>query len=88
MVDEYAESVPEVAEPTGRGFPWGILLVFILLLAFGIFLAQNGTAISVQFLKFEFEATLAMVSLIAFVTGLLAGLLLALVTRRRRRRTS
>jgi uncharacterized integral membrane protein len=86
MVDEQPETIPDSAEPVRRPFPVGILLVFLLLLAFGIFLAQNGTATSVQFLKFEFDSTLAMVSLIAFVAGLLAGLILAMVIGRRRRR--
>jgi uncharacterized protein involved in exopolysaccharide biosynthesis len=42
----------------------------------------------VQFLSYTFDSTLAMVALIAFVVGLLAGLLLALVISRRRRRAA
>ena len=86
MVDQQPEPITDAPEEVSRPFPWGILLVFLLLLPFGVFLAQNGTDATVQFMKLTFETTLAMVSLIAFVTGLLAGLLLAVVSRRRRRK--
>jgi uncharacterized integral membrane protein len=88
MVDQEPQPIVDDQEPTRRSFPIGILFVFLLLLAFGVFLAQNGTATSVQFLSYTFDSTLAMVALIAFVVGLLAGLLLALVISRRRRRAA
>ena len=61
-----------------------IIIVIIIIVAVAVFSAQNATPVAVSFLSQHFEASLAIVVLLSFVTGMMAGMFVLSLMRFRR----
>ena len=61
-----------------------VVIVVALVVAVAIFSAQNATPVAVSFLSQHFEASLAIVVILSFLTGLIMGMLLLSLMRVRR----
>jgi len=68
--------------------PLALVLVALLLLAVALFALQNAQPVTVRFLLWQVEASVAAVTLAATAAGVLMGGLIGLVGRLRRRRQS
>jgi len=63
-----------------------IIIVIIIIVAVAVFSAQNATPVAVSFLSQHFEASLAIVVLLSFVTGMMTGMFVLSLMRFRRSR--
>jgi len=61
-----------------------IILVVIAILIVGIFSAQNAMPVAVSFLSWQFNGSLAVIALLFFLTGMIAGMAVLSWTRMRR----
>ncbi|MBI2467421.1 MAG: LapA family protein [Candidatus Rokubacteria bacterium] len=61
-----------------------VLLTLLLLLAVAVFALQNAQAVTVRFLHWQIESSVAILTLAAMTAGALAAGLLGLATRFRR----
>jgi uncharacterized integral membrane protein len=61
-----------------------IVIVGIIIVAVAIFSAQNATPVAVSFLSAHFDASLAVVVILSFFTGIIMGMILLSWMRLRR----
>jgi putative membrane protein len=61
-----------------------IILVVIVILIVGIFSAQNAMPVAVSFLSWQFNGSLAVIALLFFLAGMIAGMAVLSWTRMRR----
>lgn len=61
-----------------------LVFVIIMVVAVALFSAQNATPVAVSFLSAHFEASLAIVVILSFLTGMIMGVLLLSWMRLRR----
>ena len=61
-----------------------LVFVIIMVVAIALFSAQNATPVAVSFLSAHFEASLAIVVILSFLTGMIMGVLLLSWMRFRR----
>jgi uncharacterized integral membrane protein len=61
-----------------------ILIVVIISILVAVFSAQNAAPVAVSFLSWHFDASLAIVVLLSFLTGMIIGMVLLSVIRLRR----
>jgi uncharacterized integral membrane protein len=58
-----------------------ILIVVIISILVAVFSAQNAATVAVSFLSWHFDASLAIVVLLSFLTGMIIGMALLSVIR-------
>ena len=61
-----------------------VILVVIVIVIVGTFSAQNASPVSISFLSSHFDASLAVVALLFFLAGMIAGMVVLSWTRMRR----
>ncbi len=61
-----------------------IILVVIVIIIVALFSAQNAMPVAISFLGWHFEASLAVIALLFFVSGMIAGMGVLSWTRMRR----
>jgi len=75
-------------QPTGRpsrGIPWGLVGGGVALVLAAVFVLQNTETGTIEFLIFEWEVGIWLGLLITFLLGVLAGWLLPMFLRRRKK---
>ena len=60
-----------------------ILLVIVIIIV-ALFSAQNAMPVAISFLNWRFDASLAVVALLFFLAGMIAGMIVIFWTRMRR----
>ena len=58
-----------------------LVLVIIIVAIVAVFSMQNATPVSVMFLAWHFEASLAIIILLSVLTGLISGMIILLSIR-------
>ena len=58
-----------------------LVLVIIIVAVVAVFSLQNATPVSVMFLAWHFEASLAIIILLSVLTGLISGMIILLSIR-------
>ena len=61
-----------------------VILLIVLLIIAGIFSLQNAIPVTVTFLFWKFEASLAIIVLLSILGGIIAGAILMLLIRFKR----
>jgi putative membrane protein len=61
-----------------------VILLIVLLIIAGIFSLQNAIPVTVTFLSWKFEASLAIIVLLSILAGILIGTILTLFIRFKR----
>lgn len=61
-----------------------LIFIFIIVAAVAVFSVQNATPVAVSFLFWHFEASLAVVIVLALLAGIVAGMALLSLLRLRR----
>jgi uncharacterized integral membrane protein len=61
-----------------------IILVVIVIVIVGTFSVQNAATVSISFLSSHFDASLAVIALLFFLAGMIAGMAVLSWTRMRR----
>jgi uncharacterized integral membrane protein len=61
-----------------------ITLVIVVIVIVGIFSAQNAAPVSIAFLSLYFDASLAVIALLFFLAGMVAGMVVLSWARMRR----
>jgi putative membrane protein len=61
-----------------------VIILLIVLIIAGIFSIQNAVPVTVTFLSWKFEASLAIVMLLSVLGGIIAGAIITLLTRFKR----
>lgn len=51
-----------------------LILVIIVIIIVAVFSAQNAMPVSISFLAWRFDASLALIALLFFLTGMVAGM--------------
>jgi len=61
-----------------------VIFIILVIVAVAAFSVQNATAVSVSFLAWHYEASLALVVVLALLTGVVFGMVLMSLLRLRR----
>lgn len=61
-----------------------LIFIFVIVAAVAVFSVQNAAPVAVSFLFWHFEASLAVVIVLALLTGIVAGMALLSMLRLRR----
>lgn len=64
---------------------FAIILVVIVIAIVALFSVQNAAPVAVSFLAWHFDASLAVIALLFFLAGMIAGMAVLSWTRMRRR---
>lgn len=62
-----------------------LVLALLIAIAIGIFALQNSTIVTISFLSLHYNGSLALILLIVFILGLLAGVLISIPSLLRKR---
>jgi len=60
-----------------------IVLLLVIIILVSVFSVQNAVSVTLSFFLWRFEASLAIVIFLSVITGLIAGIIIAILVRRK-----
>jgi len=60
-----------------------IVLLLVIIILVSVFSVQNAVPVTLSFILWRFEASLAIVIFLSVITGLITGIIIAILVRRK-----